>query len=92
MAKANRKTRKELETIIQEIIRELHFLRQSFLTLDNYMGAYIKWKGEELMFNNYISEEVEKAQKAKETKRNNPVNEDIESVKKSRYAKIENPL
>ena len=91
MAKSNRATRKELETIIQEVIKELHMLRQGFNALDNYIGAYVKFKGDTLMFNEYISTEVMKRQREIEVKTGKPDTKDIKSAKKSRYSKVSTP-
>ena len=91
MAKSKRATRKELETVIQEVIKELHMLRQGFNALDNYIGAYVKFKGDTLMFNDYISTEVMKRQKEIEVKTEKPDTKDIKSAKKSRYNKVSTP-
>jgi hypothetical protein len=91
MAKSKRATRKELETVIQEVIKELHMLRQGFNALDNYIGAYVKFKGDTLMFNEYISTEVMKRQKEIEVKTEKPDTKDIKSAKKSRYSKVSTP-
>ena len=60
MAKQNRATRKELETVIQKIIEELKSLGQGFKAIDNYLGAYVKFKGDSVAFNDYLSIEIEK--------------------------------
>ena len=91
MAKSKRATRKELETVIQEVIKELHMLRQGFNALDNYIGAYVKFKGDTLMFNEYISTEVMKRQREIEVKTEKPDTKDIKSAKKSRYSKVSTP-
>ena len=91
MAKSNKATRKKLETIIQEVIKELHMLRQGFSALDNYIGAYVKFKGDTLMFNEYISTEIKKRQKDIEVKTGKPDTKDIKSAKKSRYSKVSTP-
>ena len=91
MAKSKRATRKELETVIQEVIKELHMLRQGFNALDNYLGAYVKFKGDTLMFNEYISTEVMKRQREIEVKTEKPDTKDIKSAKKSRYSKVSTP-
>ena len=91
MAKSKRATRKELETVIQEVIKELHMLRQGFNALDNYIGAYVKFKGDTLTFNDYISTEIQKRQKDIEVKTEKPDTKDIKSAKKSRYSKVSTP-
>ena len=91
MAKQNRATRKELETVIHKIIEELKTLSQGFRAIDNYLGAYVKFKGDSVTFNNYLSEEIEKMKKEQETKTVLPVKEDVKSDKKSRYSKVSTP-
>ena len=91
MAKSKRATRKELETVIQEVIEELHMLRQGFNALDNYLGAYVKFKGDTLMFNEYLSTEIKKRQEDIEAKTDKPDTKDIKSAKKSRYSKVSTP-
>ena len=91
MAKSNRATRKELEAVVQEIIKELQMLRQGFAALDNYLGAYVKFKGDTLTFNDYISTEIKKRQKDIEVKTEKPDTKDVKSAKKSRYSKVSTP-
>ena len=91
MAKQNRATRKELETVIHKIIEELKTLGQGFRAIDNYLGAYVKFKGDSVTFNNYLSEEIEKMKKEQETKTEEPEKGDVKSAKKSRYNKVSTP-
>ena len=91
MAKQNRATRKELETVIQKIIEELKSLGQGFRAIDNYLGAYVKFKGDSVTFNNYLSTEIEKMKKEQETKTETPVKGDTKSAKKARYSKVSTP-
>ena len=98
MAKSNRATRKELETVIQEMIKELQMLKQGlqmlkqgFTAIDNYLGAYVKFKGDTLTFHDYLSTEMEKRKRETETITNNPKAKDVESAKKSRYKKVVTP-
>ena len=91
MAKQNRATRKELETVIHEIIEELKSLGQGFKAIDNYLGAYVKFKGDSVAFNDYLSIEIEKIKKEQETTTETPVRGDVKSAKKSRYSKVITP-
>ena len=94
MAKTNRATRKELETVIEKIIEELHILRRGFAVLDNYLGAYVKFKGDTLTFNDFLKTEAEKmdeADKKAKVKTENPKTKDVKSAKKSRYSKVNTP-
>ena len=91
MAKQNRATRKELETVIQKIIEELKSLGQGFRAIDNYLGAYVKYKGDTIAFNDYLSTEIEKMKNEIETKTETPGEKDVKSAKKSRYSKVNTP-
>ena len=91
MAKQNRATRKELETVIYKIIEELKSLEQRFQAIDNYLGAYVKFKGDSVTFNDYLSTEIEKMKKERETKTETPSRGDVKSAKKSRYSKVSTP-
>ena len=91
MAKQNRATRKELETVIYKIIEELKSLEQRFQAIDNYLGAYVKFKGDSVTFNDYLSIEIEKMKKEMETKTEQPAKGDVKSAKKSRYSKVSTP-
>ena len=91
MAKQNRATRKELETVIHKIIEELDSLGQGFRAIDNYLGAYVKFKGDSVTFNDYLNTEIEKMKKEQETKTVTPVKKDVKSAKKSRYSKVSTP-
>ena len=91
MAKQNRATRKELETVIHKIIEELDSLGQGFRAIDNYLGAYVKFKGDSVTFNDYLNTEIEKMKKEQETKTETPVKGDTKSAKKARYSKVSTP-
>ncbi len=90
MAKTKRATRKELETVIKEIIDELRFLRQGFTAIDNYLGAYVQFKGDSIRFNDYLQNEMKKRQQEKPTE-TKPTAKDIKSAKKSRYDNLKSP-
>ena len=92
MAKSNRATRKELEEVIQKMIGELTFLRQSMIAIDNYLGAYVKFKGDTLTFHDFLQTEIEKMKKEQPEEMGEPKIKDAESVKKSRYNKVGTPL
>ena len=91
MAKQNRATRKELETVIHKIIEELKSLGQGFRAIDNYLGAYVKFKGDTITFNDYLSTEIAKMKREMETKTEEPSKMDVKSAKKSRYNKVSTP-
>ena len=85
MGKPNRATRKELEKVIPEIIKELQYLRQCFTVLDNYIGAYVEYKGDAVEFPNHLEKKFRKKQET-ETK-----DTGMKSDKKDRYKKISTP-
>jgi hypothetical protein len=91
MAKSNRATRKQLEEIIEDMIKELQFLRQGFSAIDNYLGAYVKFKGDTLTFNDFLHKEMEKIKKEAETIKTSKPSKDIKGEKKSRYNKVSIP-
>ena len=90
MAKSNRATRKQLEEVIQKIIEELGMVKKTIIAIDNYLGAYVKFKGDTLMFHDFLQKEIEKMQE-EQPKKSEAEKKDIESVKKSRYKKIVTP-
>tara|TARA_Y100001951_G_C11198437_1_gene215681 strand:- start:199 stop:480 length:282 start_codon:yes stop_codon:yes gene_type:complete len=91
VAKSNRATRKELETVIKDMIKELQLLRQMVTAIDNYLGAYVQFKGDAIKFNDYIEKEIEKRQKETNIATKNPIAKDTKSAKKSRYSKVSTP-
>ena len=58
MGKANRATRKELEEVVAKLIQEIQFLKKGFTALDNYLGAYVKYKGDTIAFNEFLTAEI----------------------------------
>ena len=88
MGKTKRATRKELEEIVTTVIEEIQKLKQGFMALGNYIGVYVKFKGDTLTFDNFLKEEIERAEKV--TTRE-PKDKDVVSDKKSRYKKISTP-
>jgi|TARA_Y100000310_G_scaffold297277_1_gene330147 hypothetical protein len=91
MGKANRATRKELEEVVGNIIQELQYLRQGFTALDNYVGAYVKYKGDAIEFNSFLMKEYEKAQEDGPEIKTSKTKESVKSDKKSRYKKVSTP-
>jgi|TARA_Y100000034_G_scaffold123817_1_gene171148 hypothetical protein len=89
MGKANRATRKELEEVIGKLIQEIQFLRQGFTALDNYLGAYVKYKGDTIAFSDFIKKEYEKAQNNEQ--KLEPPKEREKIDKKDRYKKVSTP-
>tara|TARA_Y100000310_G_scaffold73639_1_gene69747 strand:+ start:441 stop:707 length:267 start_codon:yes stop_codon:yes gene_type:complete len=87
MAKNKRATRKELEEVVGKLIQEVQFLRQGFTALDNYVGAYVKYKGDTITFNDFLTGEIKKIQKDIDTKEGSTT-----SDKKSRYKKVSTPI
>ena len=91
MAKSNRATRKELEKVVQEIIQELTFLRQGINAIDNYLGTYVKWKGDTITFNKYLENEFEKMKNKSNDTVKTSKNKG-KSGKQDRYKKITKPV
>ena len=86
MGKAKKATRKELETVIGQIIGELKNLRTGFQSLDNYIGHYVEWKGDRVSFENHLTNKFEKMK----SETDSPIVEakDNKSEKKDRYKKV----
>ena len=89
MGKVKRATRKELEKVVGEIIKELQSLRTAFIALDNYVGLYIEWKGDKIEFPDYIQKKFNEPEKGSEAP---SVEGNRKSEKQSRYKKISTPL
>ena len=87
MGKAKKATRKELEAVIGKLIQEVQYLRQGFTAIDSYLGAYVKFKGDTLTFNEFLNKEINKAQDVKKS----TISEDVKSDKKERYNRITTP-
>ena len=89
MGKSNRATRKELEEVIGKLIQEVQYLRQVFTALDNYLGAYVKYKGDTIAFSDFIQKEYEKTQNNEQ--KLEPPKEREKVDKKDRYKKVSTP-
>ena len=89
MGKANRATRKELEEVIGKLIQEVQFLRQGFTALDNYVGAYVKYKGDALQFTDFLKKEFEKIENDQKKLEQPKNSEQVD--KKDRYKKVTTP-
>lgn len=86
MGKAKKTTRKELESVIGEIIRELKNLRTGFQALDSYLGHYVEWKNDRPKFEEHLGKILK--QKSLESNIQEPKNVNKKDTKKSRYAKV----
>ena len=80
------KAKKELETVIGEIIRELKNLRSGFQALDNFIGHYVEWKGDRVSFENHLTDKFEKIKS--ETDSKTVEVKDNKSEKQKRYKKV----
>tara|TARA_R100000152_G_C6701111_1_gene130613 strand:- start:21 stop:257 length:237 start_codon:yes stop_codon:yes gene_type:complete len=54
-------TKKEIETVLTNVIREIEHLGRKLYTLDNVFGLYLKWKKEQDKFNKFMKEEFDTA-------------------------------
>ena len=89
MGKNKRATRKELEDVIEAIVREVQTLKTAFSALDSYVGLYVEWKGDSIEFPEYIKKKFNESQ----VKTGTPVMEsNTNNEKKDRYKKISQPL
>ena len=87
MGKTKRATRKELETGVQEIIGELSYLRQGFTAIDNYLGAYVQYKGDAINFHEHLQKKMEEKRKENMPKEQ-PKTKDVKRAKRERYDKV----
>ena len=62
MAKKNRATRKELEQVIGEMIRQINHLETAVKAIDHYTGLYVSWKGDTMTFNQYIEDKFKEGE------------------------------
>ena len=85
MGKANRATRKELEEVVGKLVQEVLYLKQVFTAMDNYLGAYVQFKGDSIEFNNYLKKEIEKTQADVKTI---DIQGSVKNDKKDRYKKV----
>ena len=58
-------TKKEVETVISNIINHLKFLGEKLGALDSLFGLYLEWKKEKDTFNKFVEETVKKHQSTK---------------------------
>ena len=82
MGKSNRATRKELEGVIGKLIQEVQLLR-------HYVGAYVRYKGDTLQFNDFLKKEFEKIEKNQQKLEQPKKSEQVD--KKERYKKVTTP-
>lgn len=52
-------TKKDIETVVSNIIRHLQALEQKVDALDNVFGTYITYKKEEKGFQKYIKKQID---------------------------------
>ena len=55
-------TRKDIETVISNMIREIEFLSRKTYEITTTFGLYLDWKKDKNKFNKFIESEVKKAQ------------------------------
>ena len=54
-------TKKEIETVISNVIREIEFLGRKTYEMTTTFGLYLDWKNDKDKFNKFIENEVNKA-------------------------------
>jgi hypothetical protein len=55
-------TKKELETVISNMINHIRFIEEKLNALDSLFGLYLQWKKEKDKFNKFVSKKLEKHQ------------------------------
>ena len=64
-------TKKEIESVISNMIREIEFLGRKTYELSTTFVLYLDWKKEKDTFNKFIEEEVSKAKSKFDDKEEN---------------------
>ena len=54
-------SKKEIETVVSNLIRHLQIIEQKADALDNIFGTYIKYKKDEKGFQKYVKKQIELA-------------------------------
>ena len=54
-------TKKDIEIVVSNIIRNMEILNEKINAIDNVFGAYIKYKKDEKSFQKYIKKQIELA-------------------------------
>ena len=52
-------TKKDIETVVSNLIRHLQIIEQKVDALDNIFGTYIKYKKDEKGFQKYIKKQID---------------------------------
>ncbi len=52
-------TKKDIETVVSNLIRHLQVIEQKVDALDNIFGTYIKYKKDEKGFQKYIKKQID---------------------------------
>ena len=63
-------TKKEIETVVSDMINQLTYIDQKLSALDSLFGLYIEWKEETKEFNDFIKIKMYKVDK--ELEKNEP--------------------
>jgi hypothetical protein len=90
MGKTNKATRKELEGTVRIIAEQVSNLMTRTMALDGVLSSYIEYKGEVVMFQDWMNKKMESHQK--EIRKNDNKEDNVEDAKQKRYASIDTPL
>ena len=55
-------TKKELESVISNLIREVEFIGRKLYALDNVFNLYLEWNKDKEKFNTFVQDKVKEAQ------------------------------
>ena len=55
-------TKKELETVISNMINHLRFIEEKLNALDSLFGLYLEWKKDKDKFNKFVEKKVKEHQ------------------------------
>ena len=59
--KKKKATKKDIEIVLSNIIRQLQAIEQKVNALDNIFGTYIKYKKDEKGFQKYVKKQIDLA-------------------------------
>ena len=62
MLSKKKPTKKEFETVISNMIREIEFVGRKLYELNITFGLYLEWKNDKDKFNKFVEAKVEKHQ------------------------------
>ena len=60
-------TKKELETVISNMINHIRFIEEKLNALDSLFGLYLEWKKDKDIFNKFVETKIKNYQSKKDS-------------------------